>query len=205
MQEAIQLLIDNKVSEDDISDMKENNPFIAIVGIIDAATTFVTIVLGTYLSAGVINALSDNFGVQKDFNRAFTLIAYSCTPLCIGGLLYAYPPLSSIAPYIGLYGFYLLYAGIKPVINPPVAKASNCFIIGVAVMLAAYFFIPKIVQPVAVDIKMKVLTEQVREMAKKNNGNFNEKYFPRYLKESMKDFNEKDFQRYLNEHMKDLR
>jgi len=171
-QKVIDAAVDSKSLQDQLEDtlktIKDNNPFNAVFGIIDALTMFVTIVGGAYVSAAIINAFSDQFNVTKDFNRTFSLVAYSYTPLCIAGLLYAYPPLASIAPYIGLYGLYLLYIGIKPLINPLAEKLTGYFIMALIVILAAYIVIPKIVQPVSDDIRKNVLVEQAKEQAKKN-------------------------------------
>jgi len=172
-QKAIEAATNNKylqdILEDTVKTIKESNQFNAVLGIIDALTMFVTILGGAYISAAIINAFSDQFSITKDFNRAFSLVAYSYTPLCIAGVLYAYPSLASITPYIGLYGFYLLYVGIKPRINPPAEKFTGYFIMVLAVSLATYLIIPKVVQPISDDIRKNTLIEQVKEQVKKNN------------------------------------
>ncbi|MDR2809423.1 MAG: YIP1 family protein [Tannerellaceae bacterium] len=206
LQEAIQIFTtiaaEDEAMQENLEDViaitKVLLPLNAISGIIDAAIEFVIIVAGAYVSAVILNALSDNFGVQKDFNRAFTLVAYSYTPLCVAGLLNIYPPLIPIVPYIGLYGIYLFYIGVKPIINPPVGKATTCFIMGIAITLATCFLIPEIVQPVANDIRNKVETEQVKEkekkltelaieLAKKHGREFDPKEFQRYWKDIEKE------------------
>ena len=155
--------------EEAVKRVKEANPFNPVTGIIEAVTMFIIILGSAYISALAINALSDRFGVTKDFNRSFSLVAYSFTPLCVAGILYIYSPLRSLAPYIGLYGIYLLYVGIKPRINPPTEKQMGYFIMSAVIALAAYIIIPKIVQPISNDIRKNIMIEQLKEKAKKNN------------------------------------
>jgi len=153
--------------EEAVKMIKESNPFNPVTGIVEALTMFVIILGSAYLTAIVINVLSDQFGVTKDFNRSFSLVAYSYTPLCVAGILYAYPPLKPLAPYVGLYGIYLLYVGVKPRINPPTPKVMGYFIMSVIVALAVYVIVPKIVKPISNDIHKNILIEQAKE--KKNN------------------------------------
>ena len=172
--------------EKNIAQIKERNPFNAIFGIIEAMTIFATIMGGAYISAAAINVFSDNFGVTKDFNRAFSLVAYSYTPLCVAGFLFAYPPLKSIAPYIGLYGAYLLYLGVKQRINPPSDKVTGYFIMTLIVALASYMIIPKVVQPISNDIRKNILIEQAKELAKKNGAEINIKEIQQEIERLMR-------------------
>jgi len=75
--------------------------------------------LGLWLTAIVINALAQNFGSEKNIGRAMQLIAYSMTPVWIGGLLMIYPPIGFIGLLFGLYGLYLLYLGLPQMMKTP--------------------------------------------------------------------------------------
>jgi len=174
------------ILEDTLATIKEKYPFNAVFGIIDALTMFVTILGGAYISAAIINAFSEQFGVTKDINRSFSLVAYSYTPLCVAGLLFAYPPLLSIVPYIGLYGAYLLYVGIKPRINPPVEKLTGYFVMALVVILATYVIIPKVVQPVSNDIRKNILVEQAKEQRKKQGREINIREIEREIERQMR-------------------
>lgn len=113
-------------------------------GIIKALLQFVMIVGGAYGTAVVIYGFSDQFGSEKDFNRTFSLIAYSYTPLGIAGLFYFYIPLAWLVPYLGLYGFYLLYLGIESQLKPSNEKKMLCFIFSLIVMLAVWGILYKL-------------------------------------------------------------
>ena len=146
-----------------ISVIKDSYPFSVQLGIVKIVKILVLIVGGAYIAATVINLFSEQFGLQKDFNRSFSLVAYSFTPLCIAGVLYAYAPLSHLVPYIGLYGLYLLYIGVKSLLNPPAEKLTGCFIMAMIVALVTYVVIPIIEKPITDNISKNILIEQLQK------------------------------------------
>ena len=108
------------------------------IGIIRAVLQFVMMVGGAYLTAVVIYAISEQFGSDKDFNRTFSLVAYSYTPMGVAGILYFYIPFAWLIPYLGLYGFYILFIGIEPQLKPADEKKTLCFIFSLIAMLAVW-------------------------------------------------------------------
>jgi hypothetical protein len=131
--------------------------------IIFAACLFGIIVGGAYISATIINALSNRFGSEKDFNRTFSLVAYSLTPLCIAGILYAFHSFASFVPYIGFYGLYLLYLGIEPQLKPAVDKKSTCLVISAIAIVGVWLVLAKIAVP---EIQKNMMTEECISIAK---------------------------------------
>jgi len=121
-------------------------------GVIRAAMQFVAIVGGAYCTAAVIYAFAEQFGCEKDFNRTFALAAYSYTPLGIAGLFYFYIPLAWIVPYLGLYGFYLLYLGVELQLKPSNEKKTLCFIFSLIVMLVVWVLFYKFVSEIIISI-----------------------------------------------------
>jgi len=114
-------------------------------GIRQAITAYISMVGGVYLTAFVINLLAESFGSTKDFNKAFALVAYSYTPMCIAGIFYILPVLSILAFLAGLYGLYILYTGLKPMMKTPDEKQVVYFVVSlisvivVTVILSAVF------------------------------------------------------------------
>jgi hypothetical protein len=102
-------------------------------GIRQAIVQYATMLGGTYLTAFVINALADNFGTKKDFDRAFSLVAYAYTPMFVAGVFYILPSLSILASLAGLYGLYLLYIGLQPMMKAPADKQTSYFIVSLIV------------------------------------------------------------------------
>jgi len=143
---------------DTIAKIKLNNPFNLTMGIITAIQYFLTIVGGAYVAAAVINALSDQFGVSKNFDHSFSLVVFSYTPLCIAGILYIWAPIAWLVPYLGLYGIYLLYLGVNPIIKPAAEKQTGYLIMAVAVTLLAYVIISKVAPMITTEIYSSIVT-----------------------------------------------
>jgi len=138
--------------------IKASNPFNLTMGLIPAVQYFVTIVGGVYAAAAVINALSDQFGVSKNFDRTFSLVTYSYTPLCVAGILYIWLPLAWLVPLLGLYGIYLLYLGVNPLIKPAAEKQIGYIIMALIVTLLAYVIVSKIVPIITNEIYSSIVT-----------------------------------------------
>ena len=156
-----------ELNPDVVSKAKELYPFNTKWSIIHAACPFVAIVGGAYIAAAAINALSNQFGSEKDFNRAFALAAYSFTPLCIAGILYISSSLAWLVPYAGLYGVYLLYLGAVPQLKPADDKKTSCFMISIIVVLAAWMILEKAVIP---EVIKQVKIAEVKAAYKKASG-----------------------------------
>ena len=96
---------------------------------------------GIYLSSAAINALSDNFGVTKNFNRIFSLVAYAYTPVLLAGVFHIHYSLWWIVLLAGLYGLYLIFVGLKPMLKPAEDKAATFTIISLAVAAVSYIIL----------------------------------------------------------------
>ena len=140
------------ISPEIIERIKAQFPFDAKMGIIWAVQQLILILGGAYIAAVVINALSDQFGSAKDFDRTFSLVAYSYTPLCIAGILYIYNPFAWLVPYAGLYGLYLLYTGLDIQLKPPAEKRTVCFIISLIAVIAVWVILSKIIPQITASI-----------------------------------------------------
>ena len=141
--------------------IKESSPFfgsLGVSGIIAAVNQILIIVGAVYLATILIHALSDQFGVSKDFNRTFSLVTFSFTPLCVAGILYIYTPLAWLIPLIGLYGVYLLFIGIKPLIKPAEAKQTGYIVMALLVTVVAYIVVTKIVPSITTEIYSSIVT-----------------------------------------------
>jgi len=97
-------------------------------GIREAVRLWIAMVGGIYLTAYIINFLADTFGAKKDFDQAFSLVAYSYTPMLVAGILYILPTLAPLAGLAGLYGLYILYVGMQPMMKAPAEKNTGYFI-----------------------------------------------------------------------------
>ncbi len=105
-------------------------------GMRQAIVSFVSMIGGVYLAAFIINLLAESFGSEKNFDRAFALVAYSYTPMCLAGIFYIIPSLGIIATLAGLYGLYILYTGLTPMMKTPEDKVTVYFIISLVCVIA---------------------------------------------------------------------
>ena len=105
------------------------------IGISQAVVQYITMLVGIYVTAFIIDALATGFGAKKDFNQAFSLVAYSYTPMFVAGVFNLLPALSLLAMLAGLYSLYLLYIGLQPMMKVPAEKQTAYFIVSLLVMI----------------------------------------------------------------------
>ena len=92
-----------------------------------------------YIIAGVIDLLAPRFGGKKNFPNAVKLSVYSHTPLWLAGIFLLVPGLNFLL-ILGLYGVYLLWTGLPPLMQVPNDKA-----LPYAVVVTACALIPAVV------------------------------------------------------------
>ena len=105
------------------------------MGLRQAVAGFITPVISVFVAALVINLLAESFGSKKDFRRAMQLVVYSYTPAMVVGVFYIIPSLGILASLLSLYGLYLLYIGLKPMMQTPADKVTGYFIVSLLVMI----------------------------------------------------------------------
>jgi dipeptide/tripeptide permease len=93
-----------------------------VPGIISAVIGYVLTFVTVFVVALIIDALAPTFGAQKSFASAIKLAVYSYTPAWLAGIFLLIPGLSFLT-IIGLYGLYLLWLGLPPLMGAPRDKA----------------------------------------------------------------------------------
>ncbi len=104
-------------------------------GIVHALQTFLGAVIGTYLSAFVIDALAPSFGSQKNLGRAAQLVAFSYTPSWVAGVFNIYPPLAILSILAGIWGLYIMYLGFPSTMQTPKEKVVGYMIVSIIVII----------------------------------------------------------------------
>jgi hypothetical protein len=99
-----------------------------------AVVSFITTVLGVYLTALVTDYLAPNFGSQKNFGRAMQLVAYAYTPAWIGGILGIVPAIAWLGMLAGLYGLYLMYLGLPHMMKTPEDKTIIYLVVVIIIL-----------------------------------------------------------------------
>jgi hypothetical protein len=106
------------------------------LGIALGLASFITALVGVFLVAFIIDFLAPNFGSQKDFARAFQLVAYSSTAMWVAGILRVVPLLGILVLLASLYGIYLLYLGLPHLMKTPPEKVGVYLVVSIVVVIA---------------------------------------------------------------------
>ncbi len=91
--------------------------------ILAAIVRYVLTFAFVYVMALIIDALAPTFGSQKNFANALKLAAYTPTAYWVAGVFLLIPPLRILTALAGLYGLYLLWTGLPPLMKAPEDKA----------------------------------------------------------------------------------
>lgn len=73
---------------------------------------------------------------------------YAATPQYVAGVLYIFPFLGIIVLLAAIYGLYLLYIGMKPMMKVSDDKHTIYFIISLIVVIAVYFVVSAILSAI---------------------------------------------------------
>jgi hypothetical protein len=93
-----------------------------VQGLTAAVVQYVLSLVGVYIASIVIDKLAPTFQSQPDAMQALKLVAYASTPSWLAGALGIIPALSPLAILGGLYGIYLFYLGVAPLMKTPSDK-----------------------------------------------------------------------------------
>jgi hypothetical protein len=110
-----------------------------------AVVQYVLSLVGVYVVGLVIAKLAPNFQSEPDTAQAVKLVAYSWTPAWVAGILFLYPGLGLLAMLAGLYGIYLMYLGVSPLMKTPAEKVVTYLVVSVIVLIVVYLVIGLIV------------------------------------------------------------
>ncbi len=121
-------------------------------GIALALVQLINAVVSVFLAAFVIDALAPSFGSQKNLGRALQLIAYSMTPIWVGGILNIIPAISWLGSLFGLYGLYVMYLGFSPLMQTLEEKKIGYIIVSIVVLIVVYFVIAAILTTILLSV-----------------------------------------------------
>jgi len=127
------------------------------LGIAMAVSQIVGTIGGAYLTAFIVNLLAEKYDSKKDLDQAFALIAYSYTPACLGGLFQIIPPLAAIGSLVGLYGLYLLYVGLPPMMKTPPEKNTGYFVVSLLCVIGVFIVLSVVLTTVLTAVVTAIL------------------------------------------------
>jgi hypothetical protein len=104
-----------------------------VPGLINLVLSYVFTFVIVYAVALVIDALAPSFRAERNFPNALKLSVYSFTPVWLAGIFILIPGLSFLS-ILGLYGLYLIWTGLTPLMGSPRDKS---LLYAIAVVVAA--------------------------------------------------------------------
>ena len=118
------------------------------MGLVQLINAFLSVLIAGF----VIDALAPSFGSQKNMGRAVQLVAYSMTPIWIAGILNILPTIGWLAGLIGLYGLFIMYLGLSPIMKTPEDKKVGYLIVSIIILIVVYFVIAAILTAILMAI-----------------------------------------------------
>ena len=100
---------------------------------------YVMLLVGTFATALIIDALAPSFDGQKNQVQAAKVAVYASTPAWVAGVFNIIPPLGALAAIVGgLYGLYLLYLGLPKLMKAPQEKAVGYTVVTIIVAIVVW-------------------------------------------------------------------
>lgn len=118
-----------------------------------SSLTYISMVVGVYSIGIMIDWMSKNYGSHHDEFAAngIALMAYSCTPLFIVGLVSLYPePWVNVMAYLAAAGYaaYLMYDGLPRVLK--IEQDQAFFFVGSIMTLALVYMVTTLIATVII-------------------------------------------------------
>jgi hypothetical protein len=113
---------------------------------------FILLLLGTYLSIWLINALIKSFKYLYPSDYTYRLVIYSIIPAFIGELFFLFPKLSLFSIFLQLYSFYLLYKGLNYYYKGMGDKTITIFLLSILILLFIFTIVFGILNNIIVNV-----------------------------------------------------
>lgn len=108
-------------------------------GLSGAVLQLVFALLGAYIAALVIEKLAPTFKSSGDTTQALKLVVFASTPVWIAGVLSIIPALGLLSVIAALYGVYLFYLGLSPLMKTPEGQVIPYMVVSALVMIVVTF------------------------------------------------------------------
>lgn len=104
-------------------------------GLTTAVLQYVFGLIGIYVAALVIDKLAPTFQSQPSTIQALKLVAYASTAGWVAGVLNLIPALGILGIFAALYGIYLFYLGVTPLMKTPSDKVIPYMVVSAVVII----------------------------------------------------------------------
>jgi hypothetical protein len=103
-----------------------------------AVATYVVGLLVIWVVALIVKAVSPSFNGNSDMVQASKLMVYAATPSWVAGLVSWIPGINMIAGLAAMaYAVYLIYLGVRPVLEVPQEKVAGMTVVTVLIYIVA--------------------------------------------------------------------
>ncbi|MBE3072321.1 MAG: YIP1 family protein [Acidobacteria bacterium] len=103
--------------------------------------SYVLGLVGVYVGAFVIQKLAPTFQSEPNLIQALKLVAYASTATWVAGIFSLIPPLAILGILAALYGIYLFYLGVTPLMKTPQDKVIPYMVVAAIVIIVVYVVI----------------------------------------------------------------
>jgi len=118
-------------------------------GLTSLVVRYILYLVAAYVAAFIIEKLAPTFQSSGRTIQALKLVAYASTPAWVAGVLGLFPPLALLGILAGLYGVYLFYLGLPPLMQTPGDKVIPYMVVSAIVIVGLHFVVGAITTAVA--------------------------------------------------------
>jgi uncharacterized membrane protein len=104
-------------------------------GLSGALVRWVLGLVGVYVTAIIVEKLAPTFQSRGDTTQAMKLVAFASTPMWVAGVLQLIPALGVLTILAALYGIYLFYLGLPPIMHTPADKVVPYMVVAAIVVI----------------------------------------------------------------------
>ncbi len=109
-----------------------------------AIVSYILGLIGVYVIAWIAARLASMFGAADQFDSGLKLVAYGSTAAWVGGIFHIIPALGILSLLAAIYGIYLFYTGVTPVMNVPADRVIGYLVALIIAIIIVFIVIAAI-------------------------------------------------------------
>jgi hypothetical protein len=113
--------------------------------LIGAIVAYILSLIAVYVLAFIAAKLAPMFGAADNFDAGLKFVAYGSTAAWVGGIFHLIPALGVFSLLFAVYGIYLFYTGVAPVMSVPRDKVIGYLIAWIVAAIIVMVIIAAIV------------------------------------------------------------
>ena len=114
-----------------------------------AIASYILGLISIYVIAWIASTLASMFGAAGHFDSGLKLVAYGSTAHWVGGIFHIIPALGILSLLADIYGIYLFYTGVTPIMNVPRDRVIGYLVALVIAVIVVFIVIAAIAALIA--------------------------------------------------------